>query len=577
MLVGCSGSVGRPHSRLGSEHGGTNNGEANGPTNGVEGSDDGGTRPNNVGEGIGAPPLAVGEVQYPCPAAEPMGVIHYVCDCGADAADGCVAGNDANSGATPDAPFRTFEKARTTFGAMAPGETIAFCRGGSFTAGANSRWTNARCRADKRCIVRDYKPLWGREDKGAPIINVGSAERIFSLENGGDPTHEEGYVFANLSLRGTGTGTGLFFFNDIDDVLVCSNSFDRLAIGVHTEGSLPGTGDVRQARIVVRGNRFTNSGGFGYLGGCDECVVEDNYFANNGTHAIFDHNLYLHNGGNGGKPFMNVRVTGNELYQSTMVDGKCQGASLVVHGLYDNLLVENNYVHEDVGAVAGTCWGIAVTSADTDREGFNRTIIRSNRVENLGSVFIGVNSCANCVIEDNVLINTNPATDLIGIQAPNFDRDDYDLALSAVTVRNNSLYFAAGTGVGIYVSTEGNEHVVTSNAIHFAGTAEFACFDLGLPKESYRAVDNNLCFFPKAQARWENKAGSLSNWVTTSGFDKSSASKDPGFTSLIAPFNLAAASAIAAMVDKGHATQSSPMAINGKLRVSAPDIGAYEH
>ena len=144
-------------------------------------------------------------------------------------------------------------------------------------------------------------------------------------------------------------------------------------------------------------------------------------------------------------------------------------------------------------------------------------------------------------------------------------------------MRNNSLYFAAGTGVGIFVSNEGNEHVVTSNAIHFAGTAEFACFDLGLPKASYKAIDNNLCFTPNANARWENKVGTLANWVSSSGFDKSSASRDPGFASLVAPFNLAASSAIAAMVDKGHATQSSPMSIDGKQRSMPPDIGAYEH
>ncbi len=588
-LVGCSGTVGQPKSRVGTENGGATNGEPggdNGASNGEasgasDGSDeDSGTgAPGAPGGGVtgGTPPAPVGEVSYPCPAAESKSFVQYVCDCGEGAAEGCVPGNDTNSGGTPATPWRSYEKARATFETMAPGGTIAFCRGGAFTVGENNRWVNARCQAGNRCIVRDYKPTWGSDKTGAPIINVGSSERVFSFDNPAAPAHEEGYVFANLSLRGTGKGTGFFFYNDTDDVTICSTSFDRLAIGVHTEGSNPGPGDTRNERIVVLGNRFTNNTSFGYLGGCDNCVVQDNYFANNGSQAVFDHNLYLGNGGNQGKPFVNMRVSGNELFRSTFIDGQCQGISFVVHGLYDNLLIENNYVHENIGEASGNCWGIVVDAGDSDYEGFRNVTIRGNRVENVGGEFIGLNACENCVVEDNVLVNTQPKSDAFGIMAPDRSREDPDVPMTAITVRNNSIFFGAGIGTAIRVGTEGSKHIVASNAVHYSGSGDFACFDLDLPKSAYSTVDNNLCFTPNSKARWENQAGSLATWQAASGFDQKSTTKDPGFASLIAPFNLAAASKIATMVDRGHATQSSPVAIDGKDRTTTPDIGAYEH
>lgn len=486
-----------------------------------------------------------------------------------------MAGNDGNTGTSAASPWRSLEKARSYFGTMAAGETISLCRGGSFTVGANTRWVNTNCRAGNRCIVRDYVPSWGSASTTAPIINPGSTDRFFSIENGGNPAHEEGYVFANLSLRGNGSGTGFVVYNDTDDVLICNSSFDKLAIGVQTQGSNPGTGDTRNARIVVSGSRFTNNSGFGYLGGCDDCVVEDSYFANNGKRAVFDHNLYLHNGGNNGIAFQNMRVSRNDLYRSTMVDGKCQGVSFVVHGLYDNLLIENNYIHEDVGAVNDNCWGLAIDAADTDREGFRNVTVRGNKLENMGGLFIGVNACQNCKIESNVLTSGQTA-EVIGIIAPDRARSDtQDLAMSQVTIRNNSLYFAKGGGTGIILGTEGNNHVVTSNAIQYGGTGGFECFSFDLPKGSYSTINNNLCF-AAGNFSWARGVGSLATWKSNTGFDQSSAAQAPGFMSLVAPYNLTSASTTGPMVDKGHSTLSSPLAYGGTSRGAPPDIGAFQ-
>jgi hypothetical protein len=382
-------------------------------------------------------------------------------------------------------------------------------------------------------------------------------------------------VFAHLDLRGSGAGAGFFFYNDIDDVEICGSSFDRLAIGVHVEGSNPGSGDTRQARAVVKGSRFTNNSGFGFLGGCDECVIEDSYFENNGTRAIYDHNVYLSGSGSAGGPVEKMRVSRNELYRSAFVDGKCQGVSLVVHGEHNNLLIDDNYIHEDLGKSSGFCWGMSVDTGYGGGEAFRNVTIRGNRVENVGGLFIGVNACEGCVVENNVLINMQNAS-AEGIVAPNRERTSADLPMGAITVRNNSIYFGKASGTGIVLGTEGTRHVVTSNAIHYAGGGAFNCFDLDLPKSAYAVVDNNLCFASSGSASWVRGAGSLAAWIASSGFDKNSALKDPGFQSLTAPYNLSSALAAGPMVGKGHATLSSPICFGGKKRVGAPDVGAYQ-
>ncbi len=553
---------------------GTSGGTSGGTVGGTSGGTVGGTSGGTTG-GTSTPPAAGAGTTYACPDAKPTGAIHYVCDCGTGASSQCVPGNDGNTGTSAASPWRSYEKARAYFSGMPAGETVAFCRGGSFGIGSNTRWMNTQCRAGNRCIVRDYVPSWASAATSAPVITLGSTDRFFSIENGGAPVHEEGYVFANLSLRGNGSGTGFFFYNDTDDVQICNSTFDKLGTGVHLEGSNPGTGDTRQQRIVVRGNRFTNNSGFGVLGGCDDCVVEDNYFENNGSRAIFDHNLYLTNGGNQGIPFKNMRVSRNELYRSTIIDGKCQAVSFVVHGLYDNLLIEDNYIHEDVGKVTGGCWGLAVDAGDYDREGFRNLTIRGNRVESVGGVFIGVNACQNCVIENNVAINMQNA-ESFGIVAPDRSRTDPDLPMSSVTVRNNSIYFGAGSGTGIVMGTEGTNHLVTSNAIHFAGTGSFDCFDLNLNKSAYTMVDNNLCYSSRTTVSWMRGVGSLATWRASSGFDQHSAVKDPGYLSLVAPYNLSSSSIASPMVDQGHATLSAPAAFGGVSRGAQPDVGAYQ-
>jgi hypothetical protein len=511
------------------------------------------------------------------------GAIYYVCDCGSDADADCTAGDDTAAGTTTDAPWQTYEKARSEFANLAAGDSIVLCRGGAFTIepNAGTRWINDQCLAADPCIVRDYEPPWGSGDEGRPIIHAPAGARVFALEDGGDADHEEGYTFLNLDLRGAGDGQGFFIYNDMDDVLICNVSIDNFTLGVHAAGSnAPAQGsDGLNERIVLRASQITNNGGQGWLGGCNGCAVEYCSFENNGfDQAILNHNIYFSGSSDG--VAHDMRAVGNDLYRSAVVTNACDGVSLVVHGEHDGLLIEGNTVREDVGAATGGCWGIAVDTGYNSAEQFRNVTIRGNRVINAGNVAIGLNACENCLIENNVVVHEQDFN-IQAIAVPNRDRGNDDLAMTGVTIRNNSVFIgAASGGTGIALGGEGTGHLVVSNAVHYAGTSgSWSCFALDLAPSAYSAVDHNLCTFPNASGgEWVDGQGDLAAWQGSSSFDSSSTVADPDFLSVTGPgYDLSAGSATSPMVDAGHPTSSAPLDIAGDPRDANPDIGAHEH
>ena len=75
------------------------------------------------------------------------------------------------------------------------------------------------------------------------------------------------------------------------------------------------------------------------------------------------------------------RGINNSLYQSAIVDGKCSATSLTVHGTVDDLVIENNLIKEDVGAVTDYCWGISVDPGYTTvEEEFHNIVIRKENI-----------------------------------------------------------------------------------------------------------------------------------------------------------------------------------------------------
>jgi hypothetical protein len=517
--------------------------------------------------------------------AGPAGALtRSVCDCAPGADADCVAGDDASAG-TAAAPWRSYEKARTAFAALAAGDAILFCRGGAWQIAAGTRWVNGACLAAAPCRVGAYAPPWGTGDEGRPILERVDATHGFALEDGGDAEHEEGYVIEGLDLRGGGSGNGFFLYNDIDDVVLRDLSITGFDIGVHLAGSNPCNPsdpacDGRNERITLTDSYVADNESQGWLGASSGSKILDNVFERNGTTAVFDHNIYV-SGSSGGQT-QGIEVRGNHLYQSDLDDaGVCRAVSLVVHGEHDDLTIEGNTVVEDVGLAGQGCWGIAVDNGYGSAEGFTDVVIRGNTVRNVGNLAIGVGACVRCTIENNVIIHQQ-AFGTTAIAAPDRPPDAGDLLPDDITVRNNSIFIdTAGGATAIRVDDFGNDHVVVSNAILYTGSSSsFNCLAADLGAAAYTDVDHNLCWFPNAPgAEWSDGYGTdpdpLQAWRDATGFGGSSAMVDPGFADAAAG-DLGPENAAAAMVDAGHPTLSSPMDIDGLPRDGQPDVGAYE-
>ena len=497
--------------------------------------------------------------------------MRYVCDCGPGHAAGCQAGNDSADGTSPKTAWRSWAKAQNAFASLPAGGIIAFCRGGSIQVGSDDKraWINYQCRRDQRCVVRDYVPEGASSDLPRPIISV-AADNLFNIEDGGDPDHDEGYIYLNLDLSGGGTaGEAFFVYNDSDDVLICNVHIDGFQIAVNIQGSNPkgsGNGDGKNERIVLRNSQVTNNSDQGWLGGCDGCSVEYSVFDNNGFNkAVFNHNIYFDGSGS------NERIVGNVLTGSAVINGSCQGVSLVVHGVHDGMLIEGNKVSEAPGSAAPGCWGIAVDTGYSDTEGFHNLTIAGNIVQDVGNISIGIAACDTCVIENNVVIQSQGGT---AISAPDRDRGADDTPENAVTIRNNSILFKSGvSGTAITLGTEGKGNVVVSNAIKTGGGSDGICFDANLAATAYAAFDHNVC--DPGAGSWARGVGKLKDWQAKTGFDTSSLAADPGFDAVSPPYALSVGPS-SPLVGAGDSGRSSTTSISGAPRGTPPDVGAYQ-
>ena len=505
--------------------------------------------------------------------AATKGTVYYFCNCAQDSTSGCQAGEDIGNYTSPSNPGKTIAEAVRKFKAMQAGDTIALCRGGIFKLPESAAWVNSKCDKDKRCTVRAYDPPWSKKEKEAKPYIFGGID----VADGGSANQEQGYNFVHLRLEGPDdeTGKGIFAYNDIDHSLFCDLEINNFRLGVHVaRGHAPASNnDGKNSYLTFKNLKITNSFRQGFLGGCDHCVIENSYFENNGfSRPTLDHNMYIAGDTTG------MRIVGNELYQSTKINGRCNGASLVVHGKQKGLLIENNLVREDLDAVEPGCWGISVNPGyKNDPESFTDVIIRNNTVVNVGNVSISVTACSDCIIENNVIIQEQSLASR-AILAPDRERQTDDTMMNALMVMNNSIYFGRTTsGIGISVGSEGSGHSIVNNAIQYDGEDIWNCLELDLPDENYKAVNHNLCYYPNTQlGSWSQGYRSLNEWKTR-GLGLYSISGDPLFNSIEAGnFDLSTKFSHSPLVDNGYSSLYSKYDKNGILRDNYPDIGAYE-
>jgi hypothetical protein len=373
---------------------------------------------------------------------------YHVCDCAAGADGNCQEGNDTNSGTDPSAPFRSYGKARTTFNSMNAGDTIAFCKGGAFPpSGSSSRWFNGNCRANNRCTIESYTPPRASGNENKPKIY-----KDFNLSDSGNQDQEEGYIFRDLHLDGKeGIDFGIYIYKDVDDVLIDNMTIENFGIGVHLGGAgftvpNPGSNGLNE-RIVLRNSVIRNNHSQGWLGSSNGGRIENNHFENNGfSKAIFNHNIYW----SGVADTTNGIIHNNTLYRSAVVDGKCAGTSLVVHGVHSDLTIEGNLIYEDLGKAEPTCFGISVNGGYGETEAFDRLKIRANKVVNVGSASIGCQGCINSVIEENIVIQEQEGLTSTLFSIPNNNQPE---PTKNITIRNNIGYFGPKSGRGNSINT----------------------------------------------------------------------------------------------------------------------------
>jgi hypothetical protein len=504
---------------------------------------------------------------------------HYVCDCASEADNECTPGNDNNTGTDADNPKQSYEQARATFSNISAGDAVLFCHGGAWDISSGQEsWVNSTCLANNRCHIGAYLPPWATGDELRPKLRRLDVANGMSFANGGDGRHQEGYVISDLHLVGTSTSNffGLFFYNDIDDVEIINVKVEGFGVGVHLAGSNPcdpndNQCDGQNSNIDLSDSLIINNRSQGWLGASDDSSIINSKFFNNGSQFNFDHNIYL------GGHSSDMVVKNNHLkYSALDNNGVCQGASMVAHGGHHNMLIEGNLVEEDINLAGQGCWGIVVDAAYNYDEIFTQITIRNNTVRNVGNVSVGISSCQNCVIENNV-VEQSQATGGWGIVAPNRMTIGGDAITTDVSIRNNTIFLGtnfSGTGIGII--NEGMNHQIISNVIYYAGNhAGFNCLSSNLSTTAFTEIDHNLCFYPNAaNAEWMEGFVDLPAWQNSSGFDGNSLTIDPEFNDINGS-DFSAASAMSPVVDSGHSTLSSPSGINA-IRDQNPDMGAFE-
>jgi hypothetical protein len=488
--------------------------------------------------------------QVSCPPTLPdrgTDVLH-VCDCQEGADESCVAGNDNNDG-TATSPKQTLSSA---IDALNSGQSVAMCRGGAWIQDTSFRFNAGVCSVESPCEIQDY----GDSTLAQPLLQQTVDESGIEFDPGDTTTKWKGININNLHLKKTNItnqGAGIFIFRDISNVHVQCTEIDGFGLGMYINNT-----DINNTDITLKNSYIHNNTVIGWLGGANNAIVEGNHFDNNGylNASMFQHNMYVSG------LTENMVVRNNKLTKSAVDDnGQCIGVSLNVHsGITNNLLIENNII-EETNASAG-CWGLMVDAAGSDEEKHTNAIIRGNIVKNVGNQAIGIASCIDCKIENNVIIQENmPGS--IGIASPNRTTLAPDADVTGTIVRNNTVYFGdKADGIAYYVGERGENYIINNNIAYYTNTLNSnACFNFDLPSSAYSLVSNNLCY----GANFD---------IGTTGMDINAITSDPLFVNTPYDFHLQSSSPA---INSGYTTFGSGYDIEGKQRDSSPDIGAYEY
>ena len=382
-------------------------------------------------------------------ASDRDGATYHFSDCQAGAAAGCIAGKNGNPG-TEALPKR--DLGGIDLSSVPAGTTLLFKRGGAWHI-SRQVIVNPNTSAAAPLTLADYGsgPL--------PLLRIGNATAIqFGRWN--DTSNDGGYVLRNLKLDGMGTAQwGVFVGDNVHDILIEGVEITGFGIGIHVESNTtPGT-----VGLTVRNSFIHHNREQGVLAKSHRTLYESNLFeANNPSGSNRFHGMYL-SGGN------DVTVRNNRFIRNSVTaGGQCEGGNLTIHGRSDGLLIEGNLI--DQASALGGCFGISVTAAYDQAEGFRNAVIRGNTVINVGYCSICISAAPGVVVDGNKIYNRLRQFHA-GIHIPALRIGPGDLKDDSPVVRNNLICHTTPDpgSAGVIANVPGA--VVESNAYRTAADA----------------------------------------------------------------------------------------------------------
>jgi len=536
-------------------------GNGGGGSGGSSGSSGAGGDPNTVagaGGEAGTPstpePGTVGDCgQFQAT----VGTTFYACECGPGAAVGCVGGSDQAIGSI-DQPLSSYHALQLQFGSLAAGDSVAFCRGGSFSVKSTDdrRWLNDNCTAQAPCTIRDYVPPWA--DAGAPPPRLEIDGGVgFDFDTLGQDLSPRQLL--NLSLHGNQGDQAVYASGKLNHLLLCGLELSGFKRGLVFNPYEP------TQSVVLRDSDAHDLGGAAFTTGggiCSDCgVIHDSFervgAPNEGAILLWS------------ESDPNLRIEDNE-FSNIGHDGAghCAATAIDLHGKQTDASLARNRFTEAAASGSATCKAISL-SADLTAPA-ERVRIANNLISNFGAELIHVRYCDDCLIENNVLVTEQPiASTLFYLGGANRTK-----------LRNNTLYFSADAGsdaaasAGFLFERDATTELSNNLILNLGSRPQFSCFfglDPSTPNFEYS--DYNLCFFPHVVAgEWVSGRGRLLDWQQVAGApDQHSFYADPELDAELHPN---AGSFVAGKGDRAHAPATDAA---GKARRDPPDVGAYEH
>ena len=492
--------------------------------------------------------------------AEPMrGMALYFADCAEGAEVGCVAGNDAAPGTSPDAPRRTVSG--LDLDALPAGTQLLFARGGAWS-GMRLAVRNENATASAPLVMAAYTPSWGGSARPWIRVTEGTA-----LELGGytssAPTAHGGYLVEGLHLDGEHAASWGFWVRDgAEDVVIRDCEIDGFEIGIHFGGPMRTI-----ERFSIVSNHIHHNSQMGLLGYADDLLIESNRIErNNETGSGLHHGIYL--GGHGQR----LRARNNVLAYNSVVGGRCTGGNFTMHGHWEGAVIEGNTILQDVSDDG--CFGFSITPSYFPEQGseyFRGFVLRGNTVVNTGSCAFCLGAAPGVVIESNVVVS-NRSVWSAAVSIPAIDPGEGDVRDEGATIRNNTFYWSAPAATPVLqLGNAGAGLTVVSNLVFFPDASGGSRF-LDASDAQLAMAATNLVH----GAAWSRTHATLPD-AQAAGLDLGGMADDPQLVTMPTADNgwdvtLAEGSPA---VDRGHATASATTDRSCGTRV-VPDIGASD-